>query len=161
TALASYRSALELFESDRGKLQDDTDRSGYFANKLTFYYRPIGVLLEKRNYAAAFDLFERSKARHGRFAGQPPPHLSDQAGTSAVCAPDGAAREGQRSAEQSLRPRRAEPTPVGDRARQSRHHRRRTKLSGHPRRDERKRRQGTRPRGIAAGLAGATAGGDA
>jgi CHAT domain-containing protein len=63
TALASYRSALELFESDRGKLQDDTDRGGYFANKLTFYYRPIGVLLEKRNYAEAFDLFERSKAR--------------------------------------------------------------------------------------------------
>ena len=62
-ALASYRSALELFESDRGKLQDDADRGGYFANKLTFYYRPIEVLLEKRNYAEAFDLFERSKAR--------------------------------------------------------------------------------------------------
>src|SRR5262245_241612 len=63
TALASYRSALELFESDRGKLQDDADRGGYFANKLTFYYRPIEVLLEMRNYAEAFDLFERSKAR--------------------------------------------------------------------------------------------------
>src|SRR5262249_7817196 len=62
-APAAYLSALGCVESDRGKLQDDTDRSGYFANKLTFYYRPIGVLLEKRNYAAAFDLFERSKAR--------------------------------------------------------------------------------------------------
>src|SRR5262249_16554390 len=62
-ALASYRSALELFESDRGKLQDDVDRTGYFANKLTFYYRPNGVLLAKCNYAEPFDRFECSKSR--------------------------------------------------------------------------------------------------
>ena len=36
TALASYRAALDLFEADRGKLQDEASRSGYFANKLSF-----------------------------------------------------------------------------------------------------------------------------
>ena len=63
TALASYRGALDLFEADRGKLQDDANRGGYFANKLNFYYRPIEILLEQRNHAEAFDLFERSKSR--------------------------------------------------------------------------------------------------
>ena len=63
TALASYRAALDLFEADRGKLQDEAGRSGYFANKLGFYYRPIEILLEQGNHAEAFDLFERSKSR--------------------------------------------------------------------------------------------------
>jgi len=63
TALASYRAALDLFEADRGKLQDEASRSGYFANKLGFYYRPIEILLEQGNHAEAFDLFERSKSR--------------------------------------------------------------------------------------------------
>jgi CHAT domain-containing protein len=63
TALASYRSAIELFESDRGRLQDDADRGGYLANKLNYYYRPAGVLLQMRNPAEAFDLLERSKSR--------------------------------------------------------------------------------------------------
>ncbi len=62
-ALASYRGALDLFEADRGKLQDDASRGGYFANKLNFYYQPIEILLEQRNHAEAFDLFERSKSR--------------------------------------------------------------------------------------------------
>ena len=62
-ALASYRGALDLFEADRGKLQDDATRGGYFANKLNFYYQPIEILLEQRNHAEAFDLFERSKSR--------------------------------------------------------------------------------------------------
>ena len=63
TALVSYRAALDLFEADRGKLQDEANRSGYFANKLNFYYRPIEILLEQGNHAEAFDLFERSKSR--------------------------------------------------------------------------------------------------
>jgi CHAT domain-containing protein len=62
-ALTSYRSALEVFESDRGKLRDESDRSGYLADKLNLYYRPIEILLEKHEYAQAFDLFERSKSR--------------------------------------------------------------------------------------------------
>ena len=57
------RAALDLFEADRGKLQDEANRSGYFANKLNFYYRPIEILLEQGNHAEAFDLFERSKSR--------------------------------------------------------------------------------------------------
>jgi CHAT domain-containing protein len=62
-ALVAYRSALDLFERDRGKLRSDADRGGLLANKLDFYYRPIEILLQKHSYAEAFDLFERSKSR--------------------------------------------------------------------------------------------------
>jgi CHAT domain-containing protein len=62
-ALSAYLQAVDLFESDRARLQDEHGRAGLIGDKLNFYYRPVGVLLEKRRYAEAFALLERSRAR--------------------------------------------------------------------------------------------------
>jgi CHAT domain-containing protein len=62
-ALNAYLKAVNIFESDRARLQDEPARAGIIGNKLNFYYRPMAVLLEKRRRAEAFALLERSKAR--------------------------------------------------------------------------------------------------
>lgn len=62
-ALSAYLQAVDLFESDRAKLQDEPSQAGIIGDKLNFYYHPVGVLLEKRRRAEAFVLLERAKAR--------------------------------------------------------------------------------------------------
>jgi CHAT domain-containing protein len=62
-ALNAYLQAVDLFESDRARLQDEPSRAGVIGDKLNFYYHPMAVLLEKRRRAEAFAMLERSKAR--------------------------------------------------------------------------------------------------
>ena len=62
-ALPAYLKAVELLEADRRRLRDDKSRGTFLEDKIEFYYTPIRHLLERRRFAEAFELLERSRAR--------------------------------------------------------------------------------------------------
>lgn len=62
-ALASFLKAVEVLERDRRRLRDEASRGTFLEDKITIYYAAILELLERRRFAEAFELMERSRAR--------------------------------------------------------------------------------------------------
>lgn len=62
-ALAFFLKAVNTLESDRRALRDERSRGTFLEDRIHFYYAPIQQLLERRRYAEAFELFERSRSR--------------------------------------------------------------------------------------------------
>jgi CHAT domain-containing protein len=62
-ALAHYLKAVGTLEQDRRALRDDQSRGTFLENRIEFYYAAVRQLLERRRYAEAFELFERSRSR--------------------------------------------------------------------------------------------------
>ncbi len=62
-ALASYLRATDLLEHDRRQLYDERARGDYVEDKVEFYYTAILQLLDRKRYAEAFALMERSRSR--------------------------------------------------------------------------------------------------
>jgi len=62
-ALQSFMKAVDLLDSDRRGLRDEQTRGSFLEDKIVFYYAPILQLLQRRRYADAFELMERSRGR--------------------------------------------------------------------------------------------------
>ena len=62
-ALPAYLKAVELLEVDRRRLRDDKSRGTFLEDRIEVYYTPIRHLLERRRFAEAFELLERTRAR--------------------------------------------------------------------------------------------------
>jgi CHAT domain-containing protein len=62
-ALALFLKAVEMLERDRRALPDERSRGTFLEDRIGFYYLPIQLLLERRRYADAFELLERSRSR--------------------------------------------------------------------------------------------------
>jgi CHAT domain-containing protein len=62
-ALAQYLKAVELLERDRRALRDERSRGTFLDDRIGVYYAPVQQLLERRRYAEAFELLERSRSR--------------------------------------------------------------------------------------------------
>ncbi|HEX4668152.1 MAG TPA: CHAT domain-containing protein [Chthoniobacterales bacterium] len=62
-ALADYVKAADALESDRRKLRDEKSREKFFDDKIVFYYPAISELLQRKRFAEAFALMERSRSR--------------------------------------------------------------------------------------------------
>jgi len=62
-ALAAYLQAVDLLEKDRRKLHDEKARGTFLEDKITYYYNPGMLLLDRKRYPEAFGLFERSRSR--------------------------------------------------------------------------------------------------
>jgi tetratricopeptide (TPR) repeat protein len=62
-ALAAYSQALDLLEKDRRKLRDEQARGAFMEDKIDYYYPPALLLLDRKQYSEAFELFERSRSR--------------------------------------------------------------------------------------------------
>ncbi len=62
-ALAAYLKAVERLEVDRRNLRDEQSRGSFLEDKIDFYYTPALHLLERRRFAEAFELLERSRSR--------------------------------------------------------------------------------------------------
>lgn len=62
-ALREFLDAVRLLEQDRRALPDESARTSFFEGKINFYYAPIPYLLERKQFAEAFELMERARAR--------------------------------------------------------------------------------------------------
>jgi CHAT domain-containing protein len=62
-ALKDYRQVIDLLEKDRRKLGDEQARSAFMEDKITYYYYPALLLLDRKQYAEAFSMFERARSR--------------------------------------------------------------------------------------------------
>lgn len=62
-ALASYLLATDLLEDDQRSLYDERARGAFIEDRVEFYYTTILHLLDRRRYADAFELMERSRSR--------------------------------------------------------------------------------------------------
>ena len=62
-ALDYYLKAVNLLERDRRALKDERSRGTFLQERTAIYYYPIQQLLERRRYAEAFELLERSRSR--------------------------------------------------------------------------------------------------
>ncbi|HEY7291941.1 MAG TPA: CHAT domain-containing protein [Vicinamibacterales bacterium] len=62
-ALALYVKAVDMLERDRRSLHDERSRGTFAEDRINFYYAPILQLLDRRRFADAFDLLERSRSR--------------------------------------------------------------------------------------------------
>ena len=62
-ALGYYLKAVDTLERDRRALRDERSRGTFLENRIEFYYAPVRQLLERRRYAEAFEMFERSRSR--------------------------------------------------------------------------------------------------
>ena len=62
-ALADYLKAVDALETDRRNLRDDQSREEFFNDKIAFYYPAISQLLQRKRFAEAFELMERSRSR--------------------------------------------------------------------------------------------------
>jgi CHAT domain-containing protein len=62
-ALEGYLSAIRTMEEERQKLGEDSARSSFMDDKISIYERPVLLLLQKKRYAEAFELLDRSRAR--------------------------------------------------------------------------------------------------
>jgi CHAT domain-containing protein len=62
-ALRSYLNALDMLERDRRSLHDERSRGTVAEDRINFYYSTAFQLLERRRFAEAFDVFERSRSR--------------------------------------------------------------------------------------------------
>lgn len=55
--------AVELLDTDRRSLRDGVVLGSFLEDKMNIYYYPLEDFLDRRRYAEAFDLLERSKSR--------------------------------------------------------------------------------------------------
>jgi len=62
-ALAKYLRAVDLLEKDRRNLRDERARGAFMEDKITYYYYPALILLDRKRYSEAFALLERSRSR--------------------------------------------------------------------------------------------------
>lgn len=62
-ALAAFLRSDDLLERDRRKLSDEQARGAFMEDKLSCYYRPALILLDRKRYPEAFAVFERSRSR--------------------------------------------------------------------------------------------------
>ena len=62
-ALTAYLKAAEMLEADRRSLQDEQSRGAFFNDKIAFYYPAISQLLQRKRFAEAFEMMERSRSR--------------------------------------------------------------------------------------------------
>src|SRR3984893_543130 len=62
-ALAKYQQAVDLLEKDRRKLRDEQTRGAFMEDKISYYYQPALMLLDRKRYPEAFALFERPRSR--------------------------------------------------------------------------------------------------
>ena len=62
-ALAHYLKAVATLERDRRALRDERSRGTFLENRIEFYYAAVRQLLERRRYAEAFEMLERSRSR--------------------------------------------------------------------------------------------------
>jgi CHAT domain-containing protein/tetratricopeptide (TPR) repeat protein len=62
-ALTHYLKAVDTLERDRRALHDERSRGAFLEDRIGFYYAPVQQLLERRRYAEAFELIERSRSR--------------------------------------------------------------------------------------------------
>ncbi len=62
-ALGYFMKAVDLLEKDRRALHDEQSRGTFLEDRIEFYYYLILQLLERRRYADAFELLERSRSR--------------------------------------------------------------------------------------------------
>jgi CHAT domain-containing protein len=62
-ALAGFLRAVERLEADRRQLRDDESRDALLEDRVTFYFRPIRHLLDRKRHDEAFRLLEASRAR--------------------------------------------------------------------------------------------------
>ena len=62
-ALAKYLQTVDLLEKDRGKLRDEQARGAFMEDKISYYYYPAQILLDRKRYSEAFALFERARSR--------------------------------------------------------------------------------------------------
>ena len=62
-ALTDYLKAADALEADRRNLRDDQSREEFFNDKIAFYYPAISQLLQRKRFAEAFELMERSRSR--------------------------------------------------------------------------------------------------
>ena len=62
-ALEGYLRAINMVEEERSKLSGSSARSSFMDDKISYYERPVMLLLNSKRYAELFDLLERSRAR--------------------------------------------------------------------------------------------------
>ncbi len=62
-ALGHYLKAVGTLERDRRALRDERSRGTFLENRIEFYYAAVRQLLERRRYAEAFEMLERSRSR--------------------------------------------------------------------------------------------------
>jgi CHAT domain-containing protein len=62
-ALAFFLKAVDTLERDRRALRDERSRGTFLEDRIGFYYAPVQQLLERRRYADAFELLERSRSK--------------------------------------------------------------------------------------------------
>lgn len=62
-ALQHFLEAVDTLERDRRALRDERSRGTFLEDRIGFYYAPVLQLLERRRYAEAFELLERSRSR--------------------------------------------------------------------------------------------------
>ena len=62
-ALAFFLKAVDTLERDRRALRDERSRGTFLEDRIGFYYAPIQHFLDRRRYAEAFELLERSRSR--------------------------------------------------------------------------------------------------
>jgi CHAT domain-containing protein len=62
-ALTSYLKAVEMLDTDRRALRDDRSRGTILESRINVYYSAAQQLLERRRYADAFEIIERSRSR--------------------------------------------------------------------------------------------------
>ena len=62
-ALEEYLKAVDTLEHDRRGLNDERSRGTFLDDRIEFYYAAVQQLLERRRYAQAFELLERSRSR--------------------------------------------------------------------------------------------------
>ena len=63
TALASYLKAAGTLDADRRALRDERTRGTILESRIGVYYAAMQQLLERRRYAEAFEIVERSRSR--------------------------------------------------------------------------------------------------
>ena len=62
-ALKNYLQAVSLLEKDRRKLGTGQGNGQYLNDRISIYYAPAMQYLDRKEYAKAFELLERSRAR--------------------------------------------------------------------------------------------------
>jgi len=62
-ALVSFLQAVGALERDRRSLHDVQSRGSFIEGYMDYFYTPSLLLLERRRYAEAFELIERSRSR--------------------------------------------------------------------------------------------------
>src|SRR5262249_58210099 len=62
-ALAFFLKPVATLEKDRATLRDERARGTFLEDRIGFYSAPILQLLDRRRFADAFELLERSRSR--------------------------------------------------------------------------------------------------